>query len=433
MRHSQSAFPAVGQAPRLIHLADYGGSYSGSFIPMLARVARTSMERGWSVELVFAEDAEGRGWLRSLKQAGVPYRFIDVGSRARAGRWAAWFVEELTAGRRQTPLTREIRALLDESSAPTIVHTHFSSFDVPAAHAARNVSNAVVVWHRHGMRRPGWAPFVAGFVNYRVFARDVAQVICVGPHLAKDVRRFAGAKRVSFVPNGIDAQRFKPASPAEREQARLSLGLPSEAKVLLHFGWYWHLKGGDLYLAAVESLLETQTTSLLRGITIGREDAHAAVDAAGVRSHVSVLEPREAVRDLYAAADVLVSPSRFEGVPLAVCEALAMGLPVVASDIPGHAYVGKALEACRLAELDPLPLAASIAEVLKLEPETRRREQEAARDWIRNHVGLEHWSETLMKTYERLLSERLGVEEYRSPRDGSLSAAASEGRSGRPG
>jgi glycosyltransferase involved in cell wall biosynthesis len=419
MRHSQSAFFAVGLAPRLIHLADYGGSYSGSFIPMLASVARTAMERGWSVELVFAEDAEGRGWLSGLEEARVPYRFIDVGSRARAGRWAAWFVEEITAGRRQTRLARDIRALLDESSAPTIVHTHFSSFDVPAAHAARNAKNAVVVWHRHGMRRRGWAPFVAGFVNYRIFARSVAQVICVGPHLAKDVRRFADAKRVSFVPNGIDAQRFKPASPAEREQARLSLGLPSEAKVLLHFGWYWHLKGGDLYLAAIESLLESKTTSILRGITIGREDARAAVDAAGVRSHVSVLEPREAVRDLFAAADVLVSPSRFEGVPLAVFEALAMGLPVVASDIPGHAYVGKAVRACRLVELDAAALATSITEALELEPAVRQREAEAARDWIRDHVSLEHWTGTLMEIYERLLREGLGVRASKGPEGSS--------------
>ena len=425
MRPHRPGFSIADEAPRLIHLADYGGAYSGSLIPMLATVARTAMGRGWSVDLVFSEDAQGREWLGGLEQAGIPYRFIKVGSRAGAGRWAAWLAEELTAGRRNTRLTRDIHALLDESGAPTILHTHFSSFDVPAAHAARKASNAVAVWHRHGMRRPGWAPFIAGFVNYRLFARGVAQVICVGPHLASDVRRFAGLKRVSFVPNGIDTQRFTPASRAEREQARLRLDLPSEGKVLLHFGWYWPLKGGDLYLAAIESLLETHGNSTLRGITVGRDEAHAAVDAAGLRSHVSVLEPREAVRDLYAAADVLVSPSRFEGVPLAVFEALAMGVPVVASNIPGHAYVGDAVRACRLAELDGPALAASISEVLELEPETRRREEEAARDWIRNHVDLEHWSGTLMETYECLLRERLGIEASK-PESGSTPAPASE-------
>lgn len=386
-----------------MHLADYGGAYSGSFIPMLVAVASSARDRGWSVELIFSEESRNRAWLADIERAGITYRFIDVGSRTGLGRWASWLAEEATSGHWQGRLTRQVGAVLQETSAPTILHTHFSSFDVAAAHAARNAPHAVVVWHRHGMRRSGWRPVLGSLVNYRLFARNVSEILCVGPHLADAIRGFAPSHRVTFVPNGIDVQRFTPPTGAEREQARVKLGIAADARLLVHFGWYWLLKGGDLYVAAVKSLLDAQTPLGLRAITVGRDEAQAAVDRAGVRSHVIVLEPTEGVRDLYAAADVFVSPSRSEGAPLAVLEALAMGLPVVASDIPGHAFVGEAVAACRLTRLSPGGLATSIRDVLELDPAERAEEQADARRWVLEHMDLKRWPLVLIQIYERLL------------------------------
>jgi glycosyltransferase involved in cell wall biosynthesis len=395
----------------LIHLADYGGEYAGSFIPMLTAIGRAALDEGWSVELIFSEESKDREWLGDLDRTGLPYRFIEVGTRTGPGRWAAWLAEEATAVKWHTQLTGEIRALLEESTEPTILHTHFSSFDVASAHAARRRSRTAVVWHRHGMRRRGWAPLVASLVNYRVFARHVARVLCVGPHVAQDVRRFASKGRVSFVPNGIDLRHFVPATAAEREKARLRLGVPGDAKLLLHFGWYWHLKGGDLYLGAIESLLERQDSANLRAITIGREEARAAVDEAGLQSRVTVLGPSQTVRELYAAADILVSPSRSEGgLPLAVVEAMAMGLPVVASDISAHALVGQTVRALRIAPPDPVALAKSISDAFALDTNKRIRERQVARDWVRTHMDLTSWVEALMETYQQILTQMRGPE-----------------------
>jgi glycosyltransferase involved in cell wall biosynthesis len=369
---------------------------------MLVAIASSALDRGWSAELIFSEDSTDRLWLAELERAEIPYRFIKVGRRSGAGRWASWVGEEATACRLHTPLTAQIREVLGECGGPTILHTHFSSFDVAAAHAARGNPRARVIWHRHGMRRPGHGPFVAAFLNYRVFARNVDEVICVGPHLAEDLRRFAGASRVSFVPNGIDVGRFTPARPAERELVRQQLEISYDATLLLHFGWYWHLKGGDLFLEAVKSLLRNRAVSNLRAITIGRDEARSAVAAAGLQPYVAVLEPIEEIRALYAAADVLISPSRAEGVPLAVFEALAMGLPVVASDIPGHAYVGSAVRACRLAPLDGSALAGFIAEVLGLDAATRNSERDAARAWVASQLDLRQWTGALMERYDNL-------------------------------
>jgi glycosyltransferase involved in cell wall biosynthesis len=147
------------------------------------------------------------------------------------------------------------------------------------------------------------------------------------------------------------------------------------------------------------------------------------VETAGLRSHVAVLEPTEAVRDLYAAADVLVSPSRAEGVPLAAFEALAMGLPVVASNIPGHAYIGEAVKACHLAALEGSALAASISAVLRLDRDERQSEQEAARAWVREHLDLRSWPQALMEIYERLLLQIVSM----GDRESSLPAGESAG------
>jgi glycosyltransferase involved in cell wall biosynthesis len=304
-------------------------------------------------------------------------------------------------------MTRALTALLAEAQAPTILHTHFSSFDVAAAHAARETPRALVVWHEHSMRRGSWRSSIGGFVTYRLFARGVSEFLCVGPQLAEAIGRLAPRGRVRFVANGIDAQLFNRPTADERSQARARLGIAPDASVLLHFGWYWHLKGGDVYLSAVRSLMNaTPSRRVLRAITVGRQEAQAAVDAAGLRSDVTVLEPTQGVRDLYAAADVFVSTSRSEGgPPLAVLEALAMGVPVVASDIPGHAFVANATAACRIAALNGGAVGASIREVLDLRADERAGEQAAARRWVLEHMSVKLWAQTLMGMYKHLLSE----------------------------
>jgi glycosyltransferase involved in cell wall biosynthesis len=385
--------------PRLIHLADYGGAFSGSFVQMLLAIGRAAQKRGWSIELVFSELSRERHWLAEVERTGIPYRFVDLG-RGRARRWSSWVAFETSGRHWRPPTTRALEAVLSETAAPTVLHTHFSAFDVAAAHAARSSGHASVVWHHHSMRRPGWRATVGGLVTYRVFARNVSRFVCVAPDVTTAVRRLAGRDRVEFVPNAIDPQFFSPATASARRQARARLGIPTDASVLLHFGSHWLRKGGDLYLTAVNELLNTNAGDHLRAVTIGGGEARAAVDAANLQSIVAVLEPTEAVRDLYAAADVLVSPSRAEGMPLALLEALAVGLPVVASNIPGQAFVGKSVEACRLTSLSPEDISSSIYKVLGLRPEQRRREQAAGREWVIENMSLESWAERLMQMYQ---------------------------------
>jgi glycosyltransferase involved in cell wall biosynthesis len=118
---------------------------------------------------------------------------------------------------------------------------------------------------------------------------------------------------------------------------------------------------------------------------------------------VLVVAPKEDVRRFYAAADVLVSASRAEGMPFAVLEALSSGVPVVASDISGHAFVGQHVPACIVTAGDPRSLAKGIETVLGWDSARREEDLRLSRQWIVEHMHLTSWGDQVMRTYRDLL------------------------------
>jgi glycosyltransferase involved in cell wall biosynthesis len=99
------------------------------------------------------------------------------------------------------------------------------------------------------------------------------------------------------------------------------------------------------------------------------------------------------VEDVYAAADVFVSPSRAEGMPFAVAEALACGTPVVASDIPGHRYICGDHTGCELVPLDAGALAAALSR-------GSGGDMAEARGWLERNMDIQVWAERLFDRYE---------------------------------
>jgi glycosyltransferase involved in cell wall biosynthesis len=370
---------------------------------MLMASAGTARRKGWRVELAFSELSRGRDWLEAIDHEHIPYRFVDVRG-SRSAEWASWAAAEASLNQFHRRLARVVGELVDEHSGPTILHTHFSTFNVAAALGTRKKRGAFVIWHEHSMRRPGFARLVGGTVKYRVLARNVSAFLCVAPDVTETIMRIAPSDRVRFFPNAIDLRRFAPATIADRENARAKLGIHSGSRVLLHFGSHWLRKGGDVYVAAFKSLLRNGTGDDLRGVVVGGEEARAAVEAAGLQSAITVMGPTEAVHEIYSAADMLVCPSRSEGMPFALLEALAMGLPVIASDIPGHAFVAKTVAACRLTKLTPESIAATIRATLAQTADERMSEQRYAREWILEHMSLDAWAQRMMHTYDAVLS-----------------------------
>ncbi len=143
--------------------------------------------------------------------------------------------------------------------------------------------------------------------------------------------------RIEVIPRGRDTARLGAPSPERREQTRRSLGVGQEQPLLLSVGRREHQKGQVSAVEALAQLRSRLEDAIL--LIAGREGAASdelaqLVDELGLGQSVRFLGHRDDVPDLMAAADVLVFPSRYEGLGGTVIEAMALQLPVVASDIP---------------------------------------------------------------------------------------------------
>ena len=146
-------------------------------------------------------------------------------------------------------------------------------------------------------------------------SRNVAEAL---PGISRD------DPRVVIIPNGIDPDDFPW---IERSEARASLGLPTAGTVLLYVGRIEESKGVGLLLRAIRAMPEATLLVAGTGPYLGSFRALSAVDPAGPR--VRIMGPVRRERFLlYSAADLFCLPSRNEGQPVSLLEAMAMGTPV---------------------------------------------------------------------------------------------------------
>ena len=347
---------------------------------MLRAVNDAALARGWSFEVVFTEVAAERKWYVQLQSDGVAARIAPGGTRRALGAWLA----ELVAQR-------------DE---PTVLHTHFTRFDLPAVAAARAEAETMVVWHLHTRLESGLGAKARNVLKFSLAGRRVAAILCVSEELRDAAaRRLAPLRRLVVFPNAIDLTRFSPVSGQARREARDALGVPAGRPLLVHFGWHWETKGGDLFLESIAALGRegVDVTAMCVG---GGDPARATSARLGIEDRVLVVPARDDVQTLYAAADVFVSSSRAEGMSYAVLEAIATGTPVVASAIPNHIVLAERARGCVLAQRDPRSFAAALRSVLSDRADGRLPVDMAD---LAESVDLRAWAGRLLDLYaERL-------------------------------
>lgn len=160
------------------------------------------------------------------------------------------------------------------------------------------------------------------------------KVVAVSPEVARNF----GDRRVIVVENGIDVEKFRP-SEESRRRVRDAMGLRDEFGWVFAGRWSRH-KGIDLLLDAMAHppLSDRNYRILLLGGRAADEPdlIDRGIQDAQVRNRLQIVGFVEDPAPFLAAGDALVLPSRVEGMPLAFLEAMATGLPVLASDIPVH-------------------------------------------------------------------------------------------------
>ena len=166
-------------------------------------------------------------------------------------------------------------------------------------------------------------------------------VICISEMVRSDILRSfrIDPAKLHVVYNGVDLDYFHPRERVRREATRRELGYGPRDAVLLFVGSGFARKG----LAAAIDALGAAREPRLRLLVVGKDAQQARfaarARAAGMTERVRFLGGQEDVRPFYAAADCLVMPSRYEPFGSTALEALAMGLPVVASSRCGAAEV----------------------------------------------------------------------------------------------
>lgn len=149
-------------------------------------------------------------------------------------------------------------------------------------------------------------------------------------------------EKLRRVPYGVDVERYAPATEAERAELRAQLGLDVGGLLVLFVGGMSPRKGLHHLLAAFRGALAEHPDARL--VLLGPADRYGAAYLEGLTESVKRWEIEanvefvtgfaENVHEYMRAADIFALPSEREGLPIAVLEAMACGLTVIASDIP---------------------------------------------------------------------------------------------------
>jgi glycosyltransferase involved in cell wall biosynthesis len=170
--------------------------------------------------------------------------------------------------------------------------------------------------------------------------RAVRAMVAVSNETLKRLRHDApwlAGMSVEVIYNGVDIERFWPA-PERRETARGQLGIPGDRLVISYHGRLAPPKRVDL---AVRAIAMAAKDAPVHGLIIGAGPEGQSLRrlAEELRAPVTFAGFRDDVPDLLAASDAEITMSEIEGTPLAVLEAMACGLPVIASDTTSHPEV----------------------------------------------------------------------------------------------
>ena len=271
--------------------------------------------------------------------------------------------------------TDAVLADIRATGGADVVHANYWLSGV-VAHRIKHVLDIPFVSTFHTLARvkaeggdpePGWRDRAeAELVN----CADAVCVSCIEEE--HEFRRHYGDPkgRIEIVAPGVEHAFF---APGEQSGARAALELPTDVPVLLFVGRIQPLKGPDVAIRALYELRRSDALLLIVGGASGAEGggefmrARQLVDELGLARQVRFVppQPHHILSTYYRAADVVIVPSRSESFGLVALEAMACGIPVVASAVGGlKSLVDDGDTGYLVPERDPVLFAERIGAIL---------------------------------------------------------------------
>jgi glycosyltransferase involved in cell wall biosynthesis len=320
---------------------------------VVPRPADRPEERHVVVSLV-----DGGMFADELVAAGVEVRGLGM----RPGR------DVLRGARRLGALLRELR--------PTLVVSwmyHACLLNLLARPFAGERRRARMVWFLRGSLHSldGLPLHTRATVRLLALLSRVPEAVAINSRTGRrhHVRAGYRPRRWVLLPNGCDTERFR-SDPGDRRAVRDELGVPDGVALALFVGRAHTEKGIDVLLEAT-SMLAADVP--LRLVLLGAGTEHLTSDAgSSLQPLVTGLGVRHDVERMLRGADLLVLPSRTEGTPNALIEAMATEVPCVVTDVGDCAeLVGPA--GLVVPSEAPVELAAALRTMVSTDAEERRR------------------------------------------------------------
>jgi glycosyltransferase involved in cell wall biosynthesis len=308
---------------------------------------------------------------------------------------------EWRAGRNPGPAalaeTRRLARVV-AAARPDIVHLHSSKAGLAGRLTLRGRRTTLFQPHSWSFEALEGPLRRAATVWERQAARWTDVLVCVSEG-ERERGESAGIRgRFHVVRNGVDLDAFPEVSPAERSAARARLGR-RDAPLAVCVARLSRQKGQDVLLRAWPAVRARVADARLVLVGDGPATDELRAQASG---GVEFAGAREDVRDWLAAADVVVAPSRWEGMSLAVLEAMACGRSIVATEVPGvHEALGSGSGAVVAVE-EEAALADAVA-VRLLDPALTAAEGAAGRRRAERHHDLATTHERMAALYDDVL------------------------------
>lgn len=248
---------------------------------------------------------------------------------------------------------------------PDVLHLHGGTavLGLPAAVACRRCTKLIEIHDAPDSGRfSSWTLRVERWLGTRGGLIPVvhSEAVRTGVADAWDLAR----SRIRMIPLGIETRHLTPVK-STRLQTRKAISVPENAKLVLYVARLVPEKRPDLFLLTAREVLKTSSDAhfVLAGDGSQLGELRRMAEGLGIAQKVSIPGFVEDLSSLYASADLFLSTSRYEGWGLAVAEAMAAGLPVVATNVGG---VGEVLgDSGVLVDADaPLVLGRVVADLL---------------------------------------------------------------------
>ena len=292
----------------------------------------------------------------------------------------------------------------------SLVHVHTPVAAFVTRLACQRTNTHPVLYTAHGFHFYKGAPLKNWLLYYnmeKLAAHWTDGLITINEEDYKAAQKFKLRKngKVFFVPGvGVDiASLEQRARSISRSKKRKELGLSVGTAVIITVGELNANKNHIQALKALSKLTKTNFHYLIVGNGESEQKLKKAVNELMLQDKVSFLGFRRDVLELLAASDVFILTSRREGLPKALMEAMAVGLPIIATDVRGNRDLVKSGENGYLVPLDDAEQTAIAIERLIDSEDLRRSMGEKSKELVKQY-DLQNILKEMEKIYDNILN-----------------------------